>query len=218
MDESLRIRGILFFGLKFVLFLCLSFALWWVLIPFYGHTLGYTSLYLLNTFFGFDLSGYGIQKDGWLNTNTLLYFEYKLTLYYDYRYLPLSTLTKNLPTYIALILATGGLGMWRKSRVLLYGTLILWCGHLAFILLNYNFAGKIQESPEIPTALAEFFMILPFLLWVWFAYWDKIMAYVSETDTSQQTVSSPQNPTNANTNSVDSKPDQDNSGDSTTSS
>ena len=199
MDESLHIRGILFFGMKFVLFLCLSFALWWILIPYYGHTLGFASLHLLNTLFGSNLSGYGIQQDGWLNTDTILYFEYKLTLYYDYRFMPLSSLTKNFPTYIALILATGGLGVWRKSRVLLYGILILWCGHLAYIVLNYNFAGKIQESPEIPTALAEFFMIIPFLLWVWFAYWEKIMTYVSEPEAAQESAATTtQNTTSTN--------------------
>lgn len=175
MEETLSIRGILFFGLKFVLFLVGAFVLWWWLIPYYGHGLGYVSLLCLNTLMGMDFSQYGVHPEGWLNIDTMLSFDQRLRM-------PLSMLTKNYPTYLALILATGGLGVWRRCRVLLYGTLIIWAGHLLYLVLALRFAQSIQESPEIPTALAEFFIIIPFILWVGFAYWDKIMAYVGDTD------------------------------------
>ncbi len=174
MEETLRIRGILFFGLKFILWLIVAFVLWWWLIPYYGHGLGWLALKSLNGIFGMDFSEYSVHPQGWLNIDTMLSFDQRLMM-------PLSMLTKNYPTYLALILATGGLGLWRRARVILYGSLIIMLGHLMYLVLALRFAQSIQESPEIPTALAEFFMIIPFILWVAFAYWDKIMAYISET-------------------------------------
>jgi hypothetical protein len=54
---------------------------------------------------------------------------------------------------------------------------VLVIGHALYIILAFAFAESISRSPAIPTALAQLFLTLPFLLWVLLAYWEKLATF-----------------------------------------
>jgi hypothetical protein len=43
-------------------------------------------------------------------------------------------------------------------------------------VLTFYFASYIAGAVEVPMALAQFFIMVPFLLWIALAYWDQLGA------------------------------------------
>ena len=76
-----------------------------------------------------------------------------------------------------LVLATAGIRILRKLVILAAGSLLIFGGHVAWVVTTYLFRVRFAESPEFPTALGQFWMTVPFILWIALAYWDKIKGY-----------------------------------------
>ena len=168
--------GIFWFCLKFLVLLIPLLWLWWTLVPYYGQVLLQASGGVLKYLFGMPIVAGVVEPKEILNTGT------KLTFHLSNGHHPSMTialLVTNLPPYLALVLATGGLAFWKRMRILLYGTLILCAGHILFIIVALRFQAQLMKISEIPTATVQFFLTLPFMLWIVFAYWDKIMAAAS---------------------------------------
>ncbi len=165
-------RGsVAFFCAKFLVFVIVLVVLWWLFLPWYGQALIQATGMPLRYIMGMNVEAGNIEADGVLNTNTVL------TLVVDGRgrSMPIALLVTNLPPYIALVLATAGIGWKRRVRILVYGCCILCFFHAAFIIVALRFQDAMLQASEIPTAVIQFFLTLPFLLWIVFAYWDRIV-------------------------------------------
>ncbi len=164
-------RGLLWFCVKFLVFVSALMLLWWWLVmPAYGWLLMQATGSMLKFVMGVPIEGGTIEVKGLLNTETALVF----AIGGHHPAVPLAHLVTNIPPYLALVLATAGLGLWKRLRILFYGTAILFVCHAVFIITIMRFQQQLMKASEIPTAFVQFFLTLPFLLWIAFAYWDKI--------------------------------------------
>jgi hypothetical protein len=169
-------RSILFFFLKFCFFAPVCLVLWWLCLPYYGWLIGQVSGGILLHATGIPVSSMAIEPAGVLNTDTLLMFG----LEGIQRRFPIGLLVTNVAPYLALVLATGGLAWRRRLKILGIGVAVLSLGHVIYIVLVFIFSERIAVSREIPTALAQLFLTIPFLLWIVLAYWDRLGGYFSE--------------------------------------
>ncbi len=169
-------RNLLFFCAKFVVFAAPLGAAWWYVLPQYAWVLMELSGGILRTLFSVPIESGSIEANGLLNTDTKLVFligGHALST-------PVALLATNMAPYFALVLATGGIGWLRRIWILLLGAAILFAGHLLFLVLAVRFNGFVAEHPQLPTAILQFYLTLPFLLWLVLAYWDKLAAYMPD--------------------------------------
>ncbi|MCK5860906.1 MAG: hypothetical protein KAH38_00380 [Candidatus Hydrogenedentes bacterium] len=164
------------FCIKFILFVAVLVVLWWLFLPWYGKALLQVTGMPLKDIFGMPIESGSIDVSGLLNTNTTLTF----IIAGHQRTMSIALLVTNLPPYIALVLATAGITWKRRLLILIYGCGILCFFHVAFIILALRFFSIMTTGSEIPTAIAQFFLTLPFMLWIVFAYWDKLAAFITE--------------------------------------
>ena len=160
-------RSIARFALRFFLASLVLIPLWWLIAPAYGWLLVQGCGSTLRTLFGMNITAGSINVAGILNTESLLVLfvgEQPTSM----KFIQLIT---NVPPFIALILATPSLTMRRRAVALILGTILLCGGHALFIIFALRFVTAFQHNPEIPTAVAQFFLTLPFLLWIVLAYW-----------------------------------------------
>ncbi len=171
LEEGTRTRNILVFSVKFLASVSLLVLIWWKFLPYYGTFLLQTSGTLLKYVFGVPIDYGYISPRGLFNTGTKLIFH----IGQREPALDIALLVTNIPPYIALVLATAKMGLWRRLRVLLYGCGILITGHVLYIAIVLRFQDALRSASEVPTAIIQFFLTLPFLLWIIFAYWDQII-------------------------------------------
>ena len=188
MSTPKRRGSVLLFCLKFVVFVTVLVVLWWLILPWYGKVLLQVTGMPLKYLLGMPIESGSIKADGVLNTGTILTF----VMEGHKRQMPIALLVTNLPPYVALVLATAGLSLKRRLLILFYGVSILCFFHAAFIVLALRFFAIMQLGSEVPTAVAQFFLTLPFMLWIVFAYWDRLMTLGQEKpkpvdDESEQT-------------------------------
>lgn len=179
MSRASGIGGVAFFCLKFLLFSCaLLFLWWWKVQPYYVTLIGHITGAILEHIARVPIEGMLVQ----VNAAGVLSSETDLVWIIDQQHYPINAgfLVVNIPPYIALVLATPGLALKRIPKILLYGLGILATGHILFLSLVFVFSRQIQESPEVPTAIGLFLMTLPFMLWIVFAYWDKLTLLFEE--------------------------------------
>ncbi len=163
--------GLPLFCVKFLVFVIVLVILWWLLLPYYGQALLQVTGIPLRFLFNMPILAGRIEANGVLNTNTVLVF----TMQERERSMPIALLATNVPPYIALVLATAGLSWKRRARILVYGCGILCLFHAVFIIVAMRFQDALMRVSEIPTAVAQFFLTLPFMLWIVFAYWDRLL-------------------------------------------
>ncbi|MFP4172416.1 MAG: exosortase H-associated membrane protein [Candidatus Hydrogenedentota bacterium] len=170
MAQEKRALGILFFCLKFIPAVAVCLTLWWLFLPYYGAFLGAVGEFLLENFTDVSVDGYAVEPDGILQTATTL------AIITGGREMPIEIghLVTNLPLFVALMLATGGLTWRRRGGMILLGAAILVVGHTTYLTLAFRYAGLISEAPQVPTALGEVFLTLPFLLWIILGYWPQV--------------------------------------------
>lgn len=170
-----RIRRVAIFGVRFAISIVVCAVLWWWFLPVYGRALLAISMWILRWSTSLLIDGGRIEPHGLLNTETRLIFE----MAGREPALPIALLVTNIPPYIALVLATAGLRFWRRLRILAYGCGILMAGHVTFIVVVLRYQSELQRASEIPIAIIQFFLTLPVLLWIVFAYWDQMMRYLA---------------------------------------
>ena len=178
-SEARRGRGIFLFVLKFFLLAPVILYLWWAyLLPPYSWILGQTSGLLINLFSDHSIEAMRVEADdrGILNTLSLLVFIEDG----QSRPFPVSFLVDSFPPFVILVLATAGLSLLRRSLILLGGSLILFVGNAIYIAVVYIHAQSISRAPEIGNAVGQFWLTLPFVLWILLAYWDRIGTYFQE--------------------------------------
>lgn len=176
MPKDRPIKHVLLFSLRFLLFVVVLVAGWWLLLPAYAYLLVQVSGGLLRYLLGMEIRAGYVAAEGLLNTETRLVFH---TASLE-RALPVGLLVTNLPPYVALVLATKGLALARRLRILLYGCGILVAGHVLFIVVLMRFQEALKTASEVPTAVMQFYLTLPFLLWIVFAYWDRLTGATPE--------------------------------------
>lgn len=160
------------FCLRFLAYIIVLVILWWLLLPAYGQLLLQVTGITLRHLLGVAIEAGRVEASGMLNTGTKIVF----TIAGHERSMHIALLATNVPPYVALVLATVGLALRRRIRILLYGCGIL-CGfHALFIIVALRFQDILLKASEIPTAIILFFLTLPFMLWIVFAYWDRILS------------------------------------------
>jgi len=169
MNNPPTTKAIATFALKFALCLAILAPLWWWCIPYYGWLLLQGCGSILKFVLGMPILAGRIDAQGILNTSSLLVFNldgHDTTMKFG-------LLVTNLPPFLALVLATPRLTTKRRLTVLAAGTGILTLTHGLFIIATLRFGTRIHAAQEIPTALTQFLLTLPFLLWIALAYWER---------------------------------------------
>lgn len=162
--------GLPAFCLKFLVAVIALVMLWWWLLPYYGYVLLQATGIPLRYLFGMAIEAGRVEASGLMRTGTQLIY----TIAGHERSMHIALLATNVPPYAALILATAGLGWLRRIRILLQGVGILCLFHMLFIIVALRFQDDLLKVSEIPSAIILFFLTLPFMLWIVFAYWDRI--------------------------------------------
>lgn len=181
--------GVVWFLAKFSVIVAVLLVGWWTIQPQYVRAIGKISGVAIVYVGGVSIDGFVVEVDesGVLNTRTSLVY-----LQDDRRYpINVSFLIANLPAYIALVLATTGLGWKHRASALFIGSSILILGHIVFLAVMFTFAREVQSAPEVPTAFGMFIMTLPFLLWIVLAYRDKIIELFEGGDTPKKNPEQP---------------------------
>ncbi len=170
MQEPSRVRTLLFFCIRFIVLAPLVLAAWWSVMPYYVSALGHTCAWFMRVALHQPIEGIQVSSEGVLNTAMTLGFisaDNELTI-------EVSLIVTNIAPFVALLLATPGLAFRRRMTVLAIGSAILILGHALYLVLGYVCAPTIAQRPEVPMAAAELSVMLPFLLWIVMAYWDRI--------------------------------------------
>ena len=170
MTESAGFREILRFAARFMAIALILVPLWWIAaVPAYGWLLVQGCGVVLRDVLGLPITAGRIELAGILNTESLLII-YVGDHPTSMKFVQLIT---NVPPFVALILATAGMSLRQRLMALGAGITLLGLGHALFILLALRFSTRLQESPDLPTALTQFFLTLPFLLWIVLAWWKR---------------------------------------------
>jgi exosortase/archaeosortase family protein len=167
-----RIWRVAFFCLKFLVIVVVLVVAWWSLLPVYGYFLLQASGAILRHVMGVPILAGWIETGGVLNTDSWMYFRIEGV---NDKKTALALLITNLPPYLALVLATPGLRWVRRLLILIYGCAILVAGHILFLVVVLRFQEALREYSELPTAVMQFYLTLPFLLWIVFAYWQRLL-------------------------------------------
>lgn len=162
MSDALLPRTWLFFGFRFLAVALVLVPLWWLLSPYYGWLLIQGGGVLLRDLWGMPLTAGHIEARGILHTESILVF-YLGDQPARMKFVQLIT---NLPPFVALMVATPRLRWKHRVATTLLGAGLLCGGHLLFIVLALRYSSSLQQQTEIPTALAQFYLTLPFLLWI----------------------------------------------------
>ena len=174
MADSGRRGGTLLLCLKFVFLAPICLVAWLLVLPWYTWVLAYASEFILKYAAHYPIAAVEVTGAGFLNTGTTLTYtmnEHRLTMQ------DVGHLVTNVAPFVALVLATSGLGVWRRLKILAAGVGIIFVFHAATIVLRY--AGG---RTTLPTAIGFIAITLPFLLWIVLAYWDAVIAYFGGDD------------------------------------
>lgn len=169
MKRQSTLRFLILFAAKFLLLSLVLVPLWWLCIPGYGWLLVQGCGSVLKYVLGVPVLAGHIEAKGILNTGSELVFYLK-----DREpHMEIALLVTNLPPYVALVLATPGLTWRRRLRVIAGGCALLVAFHAVFIVVMLRFGPQMHSAGELPTAVSQFFLTLPFLLWIVLAYWGR---------------------------------------------
>lgn len=111
-----------------------------------------------------------VVREGMFNTESSLSVE----VGGQSRSFAIGLLVTNVAPFVALVLATGNLGVKKRVRILATGFGVLALCHLAFMTVLFALGDVTARAPRIAIALGQVFITLPFLLWIVLAYWDRI--------------------------------------------
>lgn len=169
MNRPFPWRMLIAFGAKFCLALLVLAPLWWLCLPGYGWILVQGCGSIARWVLGVPVVAGHVAVDGVLHTESELVFYVGDRV----RAMKFALLVTNFPPYLALVLATPGITRLRRLRILLAGSAILVAGHLVYVLVALRFGEVLAAYDEVSTAMAQFLLTLPFLLWIVMAYWKR---------------------------------------------
>lgn len=169
MERLFPWRMLATFGLKFCLAMLILAPLWWLCLPAYGWLLVQACGSLLKGLFGMPVLAGRVDVRGILNTESLLVFY----VGDRERLMQFALLVTNLPPFIALVLATPALHWPRRLKITLAGTAILVAIHGLYVVVALRFSTLLAANGEVSTAISQFFLTLPFVLWIALAYWGR---------------------------------------------
>ena len=164
----------LWFFLRFLLFAPLCLVAWWQLMPYYGWLAGQIAARVMGLF-GEPVKSVSIETDGIMNTETLLTFELQSGPQSDM----IGAVVTNVAPFAALVLATAGLGVQRRLRVLATGCAILAVSHVAFLVWAVALRPQFHAGTEVPIVITQLFILMPFILWITLAYWRHILELIA---------------------------------------
>ena len=177
MEDPRRTRNVALFAAKFAVCVPVCLIAWWLVLPAYVWCLGFVSQPVLRYVANVPVESFSVSNTGLtsphgiLNTGTRLNF----VLEEGQVSSKLGHLVTNVAPFIALVLATAGLTVRRRAKIVAVGTAILATAHVAFIFINFTLG-----ATEISTGISQLFITMPFLLWIVLAYWDKLTFYFSD--------------------------------------
>ena len=179
MNKPRRVRGVLLFCVKFAILAPAVLWVWWAwLLPPYTWAVGQVSGSIINIVSESAVQAMRLETNeaGVLNSDTYLVFHVEGR---D-RIFHVADLVNSAVPFVILVLATGGLGLLRRVFVLVLGSGIFFVGQVAYIVCFFVFAEQLAESQEIGVALGQFWLTLPFVMWIVLAYWDRVMGFFDE--------------------------------------
>lgn len=169
MTRSLPWRMLVVFGAKFCLVLFVIAPLWWLCLPAYGWLLVQGCGSVMKWVLGMPILAGHVDARGILNTESVL------TFYVGNRdkSMKFAMLITNLPPFLALVIATPAMAWRRRLRTTFVGSAVLIAGHGVYVIVALRFGDAFVAHPEISTALSQFFLTLPFVLWIAMDYWKR---------------------------------------------
>lgn len=175
MSEHSRITTIGIFILKFAAFAVVCLFVWWsYLLPIYANAVGQVSartLIILGE--PIEAVSVSVDEEGILKEKTSIVFYKEDT---GTSAIHIAFLVNSLPPFIILVLATAGLGLRRRLKIMAIGTGIFFVGHVSWIVIGY----KVGALTEVLVAYGQFWLTVPLILWIVLAYWDKVTALFEE--------------------------------------
>lgn len=173
-----RGKGPVWLCVKFLVLAILCLFIWLQALPYYAPVVGHATALVLKYILQKPVEDVIVKAKGFMNTETGLTFVMggRLLTMND-----LGKLTTNIAPFVALVLATSGLTILRRLRILAIGISIIFLSHVAIIALRFTSSGR----AAIPNAIGLIAITLPFLLWIVLAYWDKLLEFFAEDDPSE---------------------------------
>jgi len=168
-------RATLLLCLKFAVLAPICLVVWLWLLPAYTWLLGQATGLVLRVVLRVPIETVVVTRDGFLNTGTAL--AYALTNGHQPTMHDVGKLVTNVAPFIALVLSTSGLGLWRRVKVAVLGFVIIFLFHGLTIVLRFVSTGS---KLALPNTIGFIAVTLPFLLWIVLAYWDKLVVYFND--------------------------------------
>ena len=171
-------KSTLWLCLRFIVLAPICLVLWLLVLPAYTWCVGHAAAMFLRYVVQTPIDGVVVTPAGLLNTDTELAYvigPHRRTMK------DVGHLVANIAPFIALVLATPALGVWRRLRILGIGIAIIFLFHAATIILRF-----VAGRTTLPTAIGFIAITLPFLLWIVLAYWDKLTAYLGNDEPPSQ--------------------------------
>lgn len=159
--------SVLFFFIRFVLIIPVCLMLWWLVLPAVAWLWGQGVGVMVLIFTSLPIDAVKVTPEGILNTSTTLSY----TMGDVDSTINIARFSMNVPSFIALVLATRRLTLARRFAALGIGGAILFMMDGLFIFLTLAFKEWISSAPDIPVAFGQFLVTLPFILWITLAYW-----------------------------------------------
>jgi hypothetical protein len=176
MAAPITTRTVLAFSAKFLVLAPLCLVGWLYIMPAYASFLANVTGWILKHVFGEPIEtmeAVNLDPGSFLNTGMGLAFG-RTGL--PQRAMPdLGKLITNIAPYVALVLATAGLGIVRRLKVLVIGVGIIILGHIVMVVILFG-----SHKAALPKAVGFVAITLPFLLWIVLAFWDKVTAYFAD--------------------------------------
>lgn len=166
MANESHLRRVTLFALRLICVTPFVLVLWWLSMPAYAWVVAHVAALVLR-FGGYPIEDVVITAHGLLNSDTTLDFVTRNKT----RTMPVSWVVTNVAVFVALVLVTQRLTWKVRLRAVALGFAVLAVTHVTHIVVFFAFSKAIARNPQIPTAIAQVFITLPFLLWIVLAYW-----------------------------------------------
>lgn len=169
MPDELSLKNVGLLCVKFLVAVSACLVAWLQALPAYTLLVGHGTALLLRHIFRKPIDDVIVTAAGFMNTETSLAFRIGAS---QPTMNDVGHLMFNVAPFVALVLATSGLGLIRRVRIIAVGFAILYVSHVVTVVVRF-----IAGRTPIPTAIGFLSITLPFLLWIVLAFWDKLALF-----------------------------------------